>query len=57
MRTGVSIRFPPWNVARMDSDVGFSPGGGGLLWLIFGGYVPLASQNPLPHYTPFCGQL
>ena len=24
MRTGVSIRFPPWNVARVDSDVGFT---------------------------------
>ena len=23
MRTGVCIRFPPWNVARVDSDVGF----------------------------------
>ena len=57
MRTGVSIRFPPWNVARVevvDSDVGFTCG---LFWLIFGGYVQLASQNLLPHYTPFCGQL
>ena len=23
-------------------------GGGGLLWLIFAGYVPLASQRPYP---------
>ena len=23
----------------------------------FAGYVPLASQNPLPHYSLFCGQL
>ena len=28
---------------------------GGLLGLIFAGYVPLASQN-LPHYSLFCGQ-
>jgi len=27
---------------------GMKPGGGGLLGLIFAGYVPLASQNPYP---------
>ena len=30
---------------------------GGLLGLIFAWYVPLASQNPLPCYSLFCGQI
>ena len=32
-------------------------GGGGLLGLIFAGYVPLASQSPYPIIVYFCGQL
>ena len=31
--------------------------GGGLLGLIFAGYVPLASQSPYPIIVYFCGQL
>ena len=30
---------------------------GGLLGLIFAWYVPLASHNPLPCYSLFCGQI
>ena len=33
-------------VLKADID----PGGGGLLGLIFAGYVPLASQSPYPIY-------
>ena len=32
-------------------------GAGGLLGLIFAGYVPLASQSPYPIIVYFCGQL
>ena len=35
---------------------GLRTGGGGT-WVSFAGYVPLAFQNPLPHYSLFCGQL
>ena len=33
---------------RFVSQMTISPGGGGVLGLIFAGYVPLASQNPYP---------
>ena len=33
-------------------------GAGGLLGLIFAGYVPLACQSPYPIInSPFCGQM
>ena len=32
-------------------------GAGGVLGLIFAGYVPLASQSPYPIIVYFCGQL
>ena len=41
---------------RRDELPGFG-GGGGLLWLIFAGYVPLASQNRYPFIAYFFGQL
>ena len=53
MRTGVSIRFPPWNVARVNSDVGFTPGGGGGVTLINFWWVCAVglSEPPTPLYS------
>ena len=34
-----------------------SQGGGGGVGKIFAGYVPPASQEPLPYITLFCDQL
>jgi len=34
--------------ARFGIDIMLGPVGGGLLGLIFAGYMPLASQNPYP---------
>ena len=49
MRTGVSIRFPPWNVARVDSDVGFTWGVTLInFWWVFA--VGL-SEPPTPLYS------
>ena len=42
---------------RRDELPRFGGGGGGLLGLIFAGYVPLASQNRYPFIAYFCGQL
>ena len=48
LRAIVYVQFPR----------GEGGGGLGVLGEIFAGYVPLASQSPLPHYSLFfCGQL
>ena len=46
------------NICEVDQELGSGEfTGGGVLGLIFAGYVLLASQSPYPITCLFCGQL
>ena len=48
-------RFPLLSLLAHNVCDAIPPGG--LLGLIFAGYVPLALSEPLPQHSLFCGQL